>query len=134
MEEEPAIDEATMDAALALLHEADPEAAAAPEADAALARLEARAHAMGPLVDAALERADRRHARLTQLSADLVDALNLYHSLMRDALTARAYPAPPAPLAAAPPPQPPYLVHPPQVHPAHPAHAAHAFPPQPPRC
>ncbi|XP_013178728.1 PREDICTED: signal transducing adapter molecule 1, partial [Papilio xuthus] len=32
----------------------------------------------------ALERADRRHARLTQLSADLVDALNLYHSLMRD--------------------------------------------------
>lgn len=130
MEEEPAIDEATMDAALALLHEADPEAAAAPEADAALARLEARAHAMGPLVDAALERADRRHARLTQLSADLVDALNLYHSLMRDALTARAYPAPPAP----PPPQQPYLVHPPQALPPHPAHPAHAFPPQPPRC
>ncbi|XP_068621295.1 signal transducing adapter molecule 1 [Battus philenor] len=80
-EEEARIDEACMDAALALLHEADP-AAAGEERE--LRRLEARVHAMGPLVDAALERADRRHARLTQLSADLVDALNLYHSLMRD--------------------------------------------------
>ncbi|KPJ17898.1 Signal transducing adapter molecule 1 [Papilio machaon] len=80
-EEEPCIDEAAMDAALALLHDADPAAA---EDERELRRLEARVHAMGPLVDAALERADRRHARLTQLSADLVDALNLYHSLMRD--------------------------------------------------
>ncbi|CAD0195844.1 unnamed protein product [Chrysodeixis includens] len=80
------IDEAAMDAALALLHEADPREAGAGAAEAALARLEARALAMGALVDAALERADRRHARLTQLSAELVDALNLYHSLMRDPL------------------------------------------------
>ncbi|XP_046961716.1 signal transducing adapter molecule 1 [Vanessa cardui] len=78
----PRIDEALMDEALALLHEADPTGEAG--ADGAAARLEARVHAMGPLVDAALERADRRHARLTQLSADLVDALNLYHELMRD--------------------------------------------------
>ncbi|XP_028173917.1 LOW QUALITY PROTEIN: signal transducing adapter molecule 2 [Ostrinia furnacalis] len=104
-EEEARIDEATMDAALALLHEADPEAggAAARAADAALARLEARVHAMGPLVDAALERADRRHARLTQLSAELVDALNLYHELMRDALRPpAAYPPPPPPHHAPP--------------------------------
>ena len=40
--------------------------------------------AMGPLIDAALEKVDRRHAQLTQLSSDLVDALNLYHTLMRD--------------------------------------------------
>nr|XP_049708091.1 signal transducing adapter molecule 1 [Helicoverpa armigera] len=96
--EEPAplrIDEATMDAALALLHEADPRAAGAEEA--ALARLEAAAHGMGALVDAALERADRRHARLTQLSADLVDALNLYHELMRapPLLLAPLHPPPP---------------------------------------
>lgn len=46
--------------------------------------------AMGPLIDAALEKVDRRHAQLTQLSSDLVDALNLYHTLMRE-------PAPPTP-------------------------------------
>jgi len=39
---------------------------------------------MGPLIDAALEKVDRRHAQLTQLSSDLVDALNLYHTLMRE--------------------------------------------------
>lgn len=112
------IDEAAMDAALALLHEADPREAGAAEAEAALARLEARAHAMGALVDAALERADRRHARLTQLSAELVDALNLYHSLMREPLK-QAYG--PAPGAAGPP-----------APPAPPAHfAPHAFAPQP---
>ncbi|XP_053607460.1 signal transducing adapter molecule 1 [Plodia interpunctella] len=111
--EEAHVDEAAMDAALALLHEADPEAAADDSAE--LARLEARVHQMGPLVDAALERADRRHARLTQLSAELVDALNLYHELMRDALKPPALPtqppqppaAPYAPLVAAfPPPAP----------------------------
>lgn len=46
--------------------------------------------AMGPLIDAALEKVDRRHAQLTQLSSDLVDALNLYHTLMRE-------PPPPTP-------------------------------------
>ncbi|XP_060802118.1 signal transducing adapter molecule 1 [Amyelois transitella] len=102
--EEPRIDEAAMDAALALLHEADPEAAA--DDGAELARLEARVAAAGPLVDAALERADRRHARLTQLSAELVDALNLYHELMRDALKPPPPAAPFPPLAAFPPPHP----------------------------
>lgn len=76
------LDEARMDAALAALHEADP-ARAGPD-EARLQAHEARALAMGALVDAALERADTRHARLTQLSAELVDALNLYHELMRD--------------------------------------------------
>ena len=40
--------------------------------------------AMGPLIDTALEKTDRQHATLTQLSSDLVDALNLYHTLMRE--------------------------------------------------
>lgn len=39
---------------------------------------------MGPLIDAELERVDRKHAQLTQLSTDLVDALGLYHTLMRE--------------------------------------------------
>ena len=41
-------------------------------------------NAMGPLIDAELERVDRKHAQLTQLSSSLVDALNLYHTLMRE--------------------------------------------------
>lgn len=39
---------------------------------------------MGPLIDQELERVDRKHAQLTQLSSDLVEALNLYHTLMRE--------------------------------------------------
>lgn len=39
---------------------------------------------MGPLIDAELEQVDRKHAQLTQLSTDLVEALNLYHTLMRE--------------------------------------------------
>lgn len=39
---------------------------------------------MGPLIDSELERVDRKHAQLTQLSADLVEALSLYHTLMRE--------------------------------------------------
>ncbi|KAJ8729097.1 hypothetical protein PYW08_000678 [Mythimna loreyi] len=110
------IDEATMDAALAMLHEADPRAAVGDEA--ALTRLEARAHAMGALVDAALERADRRHARLTQLSAELVDALNLYHSLMRDPLKPAFGPGPGMP---PPPSYPPHAFAPPPLHPPPPS-------------
>lgn len=114
-EEPPAsIDESVMDAALALLHEADPRAAGCSAAEAALQRLEGRAHAMGSLVDAALERADRRHARLTQLSAELVDALNLYHSLMRDPLKPAFGPGPGMP---PPPPYPPHAFGPPPLHP-----------------
>lgn len=36
---------------------------------------------MGPMIDAELERVDRRHAQLTRLSTELVDALNLYHQV-----------------------------------------------------
>ena len=39
---------------------------------------------MGPLIDAELEAVDRRHAQLTRLSTELVDALNLYHQLMHE--------------------------------------------------
>lgn len=39
---------------------------------------------MGPLIDNELERVDRKHAQLTQLSSDLVEALSLYHTLMRE--------------------------------------------------
>lgn len=44
----------------------------------------AEVNRMGPLIDLELEKVDRKHAHLTQLSSDLVDALNLYHTLMRE--------------------------------------------------
>lgn len=47
--------------------------------------LEAQVNQMLPLIDAELERVDRNHAKLTQLSGNLVDAINMYHTLMRDA-------------------------------------------------
>ena len=76
--------------------------------------------AMGPLIDAELERTDRRHAQLTRLSHELVrlfpslkmssfsvpllplklihlflsqvDALSLYHNLRREAPVLRSFP------------------------------------------
>lgn len=39
---------------------------------------------MLPLIDTELERVDRKHAQLTQLSSDLVEAMNLYHTLMKE--------------------------------------------------
>ena len=39
---------------------------------------------MGPLIDAELEKLDRRHAHLTKLSSHLVEALDMYRALMRE--------------------------------------------------
>lgn len=46
--------------------------------------LEAQVNQMLPLIDCELERVDRHHAKLTQLSSNLVDAINMYHTLMRE--------------------------------------------------
>lgn len=46
--------------------------------------LEAQVNQMQPLIDSELERVDRHHAKLTQLSSNLVDAINMYHMLMRE--------------------------------------------------
>jgi len=48
-------------------------------------------NAMGPLIDQELEKVDRKHAQLTQLSSDLVEALNLYHTLMREPAAPQSY-------------------------------------------
>jgi signal transducing adaptor molecule len=76
------VNEMTLDRLLHLLHEADPED---PSQDTdEMLRLEAQVNLMGPLIDSELERVDRKHAQLTQLSSDLVDSINLYHTLMRE--------------------------------------------------
>jgi len=76
------IDQAKIDQLLAMLHDADPTTGEADPPD--LPRLEEQVGSMGPLIDAELERVDRRHAQLTRLSHELVDALSLYHTLMRE--------------------------------------------------
>ena len=40
--------------------------------------------AMGPLIDSELEKLDRRHSHLTELGSQLVQALDMYRSLMRE--------------------------------------------------
>lgn len=76
------INEEKIDRLLHLLHEADPED---PSADTQeMLQLEQLVNQMGPLIDTELERVDRKHAQLTQLSGDLVEAVNLYHTLMRE--------------------------------------------------
>lgn len=76
------INEEKIDRLLHLLHEADPED---PSTDSEeMLQLEQMVNQMGPLIDTELERVDRKHAQLTQLSSDLVEAINLYHTLMRE--------------------------------------------------
>jgi len=90
------IDQNKISALLSMLHEADPTTGEADPPD--MPRLEQQVSAMGPLIDAELERTDRRHAQLTRLSHELVDALSLYHNLMREAPAPQYYGAFPGPV------------------------------------
>ena len=83
------ISEEKIDKVLKLLHEADP---TSPESDAPeLPGFEEHVNQMGPMIDAELESVDRRHAQLTRLSTELVDALNLYHQLMHENVPPPSY-------------------------------------------
>lgn len=46
---------------------------------------------MGPLIDQELEKIDKRHAALTGANKQLMDAMNLYHSLMKDSFPMSTY-------------------------------------------
>lgn len=76
------IDEAKIDRLSYLLHEADPEDDTN-DSEQMLA-LEEEVNAMAPLIDTELERVDKKHAVLTQLSSKLVESLNIYYTLMRE--------------------------------------------------
>lgn len=76
------VNEDSIDRLLFLLHEADPSDSSQDSEE--MLRLENVVNQMGPLIDSELERVDRKHAQLTQLSSDLIDTINLYHSLMRE--------------------------------------------------
>lgn len=81
-EAELEIDEAKIDKMLHLLHEADP-TGDRPDPDE-MKLLEDQCGAMGPLIDSELEKLDRRHNHLTKLGSHLVEALDMYRSLMRE--------------------------------------------------
>uniref|UniRef100_A0A0A9WPQ0 Signal transducing adapter molecule 1 n=1 Tax=Lygus hesperus TaxID=30085 RepID=A0A0A9WPQ0_LYGHE len=76
------IDEGKIDRVLHLLHEADPNVDTLDPPE--LQPLEEDVMEMGPLIDNELEKVDRKHAQLTQLSGSLVEAMNMYHSLLRE--------------------------------------------------
>lgn len=112
------IDEEKIDRVLLLLHEADPRSDQGDSDD--MRRLEDEVTRMGPLIDAELEKVDRKHAQLTTLSSGLVEALNLYHGLMREPKPPQAHWYPPPPefmYAPGPPPPPPQIFPPHQHHP-----------------
>lgn len=82
-EESVEIDESKIDRLLYLLHEANPEDPTQDQTE--MLHLEQIVNQMHPLIDAGLERVDRNHAKLTQLSCSFVEGVNMYHTLMRDA-------------------------------------------------
>eukprot|EP00088_Acartia_fossae_P066832 TRINITY_DN8302_c0_g1_i15.p1 TRINITY_DN8302_c0_g1~~TRINITY_DN8302_c0_g1_i15.p1 ORF type:complete len:638 (-),score=172.54 TRINITY_DN8302_c0_g1_i15:484-2397(-) len=94
------IDEEKIDQLLSILHEADP---LDEEDPPSLPVLEEQVGAMGPMIDNELEKIDRQHAKLTRLSRELVESLQLYHTLMAEmppsmpAAYAGGYPGMPAP-------------------------------------
>lgn len=87
------INEEKIDRLLHLLNEANPEDAS--EDSAELLQLEAQVSQMLPLIHVELERVDRKHAQLTMLNSDLVEAVNLYNSLVPDRIAAayRGFPS-----------------------------------------
>ncbi|PSN36535.1 Signal transducing adapter molecule 1 [Blattella germanica] len=87
--QEVEINEEKIDRLLHLLHEADPTENNSDSEE--MLNLEEQVNSMGPLIDQELERVDRKHAQLTQLSFDLVEALNLYHTLMREPAATQSY-------------------------------------------
>ncbi|CAG5128190.1 unnamed protein product [Candidula unifasciata] len=80
---EEVIDEAKIDEVLNLIQNADPTGETQPDSDHML-MLEEQCKAMGPLIDAELEKIDRKHATLVELNKKVMDALQMYHNLMKE--------------------------------------------------
>ncbi|GAB6019192.1 hypothetical protein CHUAL_000811 [Chamberlinius hualienensis] len=76
------IDETKIDRLIELLNDADP-TGFRPDNDEML-NLEDQCHAMAPLIDQEVEKIDRKHAALSKLSQELMESLDMYHTLMRE--------------------------------------------------
>ncbi|ESO86054.1 hypothetical protein LOTGIDRAFT_129863 [Lottia gigantea] len=81
--EEVVIDENKIDEVLALIQNADPTGEREPDS-AEMLTLEEQCKRMGPLIDTELEKIDRKHADLVDLNKKVIDALQMYHTLMKE--------------------------------------------------
>lgn len=81
--EDMEINEEKIDECLSLLQNADPTGETAVD-PAELHVLEEHCKAMGPLIDAELEKIDRKHIELTDINRRLVESLEMYNNLMRE--------------------------------------------------
>lgn len=81
--EEVEVDESKIDQVLALIQNADPTGETQPDSSELLS-LEEQCKIMGPLIDAELERIDKKHANLVELNMKVMDALQMYHNLMKE--------------------------------------------------
>ncbi|XP_061429442.1 signal transducing adapter molecule 1-like [Lethenteron reissneri] len=76
------INEERMDHVLHMLQSLDPKDDRPESAE--LLRLEESCHQMGPLIDQKLEEIDRKHSELSEMNANLGDAISLYNRLMKE--------------------------------------------------
>ncbi|XP_033727539.1 signal transducing adapter molecule 1-like isoform X2 [Pecten maximus] len=81
--EEVDINEEKIDKVLQLIQNADPTGETQPDSEEML-RLEETCKGMGPLIDTELEKIDRKHASLCEINSKVVDALQMYHNLMKE--------------------------------------------------
>jgi len=77
------IDEDKIDQCLAMLQNADPTGENTPDPPD-MTSLEEQCKAMGPLIDQELEKVDRKHNGLMELDVKVVEALQMYHNLMKE--------------------------------------------------
>ncbi|KAI1289765.1 Signal transducing adapter molecule 1 [Halotydeus destructor] len=83
------INEEKVDKLLHLLHEADPSGDKVDSEE--LLVLEEQCTQMNQLIDAKLEKVDKKHAALSMVNQQLMDALAMYHSLMKESLNMPSY-------------------------------------------
>ena len=81
--EDVEIDEEKIDKVLQLIQNADPTGETQPDTQEML-QLEEQCKAMGPLIDAELEKIDKKHAGLCELNTKIMDSLQMYHNLMKE--------------------------------------------------
>lgn len=77
------IDESKIDDMLQQIQNADPTGEVNPDSVEML-QLEEQCKAMGPLIDAELEKIDKKHAGLCEINTKVLEALQMYHNLMKE--------------------------------------------------
>ncbi|XP_048781344.1 signal transducing adapter molecule 2-like isoform X2 [Ostrea edulis] len=77
------IDESKIDEVLQLIQNSDPTGETQTDSTEML-RLENQCSRMAPLIDTELEKIDKKHAGLCELNSKVVEAMQMYHNLMKE--------------------------------------------------